>query len=496
MSTPDEARARGRLSFGGALADRARRTPDAAALVWVPAGGAHEHRTLTWAELDRRATQVARLLQGRGTGRETVVAIALGNTPEHVVTAFAVWRLGGTVLPLSPTARPAERDAILEAGAARLVVADWDGGHEAVTAADVAGSRGLPADPLPDVISPRGWAIATGGSTGRPRVVTSAEPHEHTLFDTAALRLLGRRGGMRQLTAGPIHHSGHFGSTYRGLLMARLLVLLEAFDAATAARAIERYRIETATLTPTMMRWIAALPGIDGVDLSSLTSLVHTGGPCAPDVKRWWIDRVGPRHVYEYYGSTEEIGAAAIDGEEWLAHPGSVGRPLDCEMRILGPKGEELPAREIGEIYARGSLHATRPSPAGVRRTPEGFASVGDLGWMDEDGYLYIADRRTDLILTGGANVYPAEVEAVLCRHPAVRDAAVIGIDDKTLGKRVHAVLQLDPAAAVPSDRELYQFCGQHLSTYKVPVTYEFVERLPRDEAGKLRRSALSPVGA
>jgi bile acid-coenzyme A ligase len=194
------------------------------------------------------------------------------------------------------------------------------------------------------------------------------------------------------------------------------------------------------------------------------------------------------------YGSTENAGLSRIRGDEWLTHPGSVGRPFNSEFRILDEAGRELPPGEVGEIYGRSTAS---PGPtfayvgAPARSTADGFASVGDLGWLDAEGYLYIADRRSDMLITGGANVFPAEVEAALLEHPGVADAAVIGLPDPEWGQRVHALWQARDPERPPAVEALREHCRARLSAYKVPKSFECVTALPRSEAGKLSRPAL-----
>jgi bile acid-coenzyme A ligase len=243
------------------------------------------------------------------------------------------------------------------------------------------------------------------------------------------------------------------------------------------------------------MQRIAALPDIRSSDLSSLRAVASGAAPSPAWLKRFWFELVGPEHVTELYGASEANGRTIIDGNEWLAHPGSVGRPFASEVRILDPFGTELSPGEVGEIFMRNQPPVAEPyrylgSPPAAA-TPDGFASVGDLGWMDEQGYLYIADRRVDMIVSGGANVYPAEVEAALSEHMGVADVVVIGLPDPEWGKRVHAVIQPRDASQPPSASDLKAFCRERLAAYKAPRTYEFVLDFPRSDAGKIQRSAM-----
>jgi bile acid-coenzyme A ligase len=208
---------------------------------------------------------------------------------------------------------------------------------------------------------------------------------------------------------------------------------------------------------------------------------------------RCFIDWLGPDVVHEFYGASERIGGTLISGREWLERPGSVGRPTDGrKIRVLDPDGKDLPPGEIGELYmlppgGQGSTYFY-VGDAKAKATPDGWESIGDMGWLDADGYLYIADRRTDMIVTGGANVYPAEVEGALDAHPLVRSSAVVGLPDDDLGQRVHAIVQAEPGLA---EDELRAHLAKLLDRYKVPRSFELVDYPLRDDAGKLRRSRL-----
>jgi bile acid-coenzyme A ligase len=270
---------------------------------------------------------------------------------------------------------------------------------------------------------------------------------------------------------------------------------MEHFEPGRAVDLIERHQAGAVAMAPIHMQRIATLPDIQQRDLSSLRSLLHAAAPCAPWLKRAWIDLIGAEKVHELFGGTENNGYIYVRGDEWLARPGTLGRPLNCEIRVLNEDGLQAAPGEVGEIHMRNvtvpgaSFEYRGAAPA--RATADGLTSLGDLGWLDEDGYLYLADRRVDLIISGGANVFAAEVEMALTEHPEVDDVAVIGLPDPEWGKRVHAVIQPRDAASLPSDRALDEHVRARLAAYKAPKSYEFVERLPRTEAGKIRRSAL-----
>jgi bile acid-coenzyme A ligase len=243
-----------------------------------------------------------------------------------------------------------------------------------------------------------------------------------------------------------------------------------------------------------MMQRIWKLPAAvrERYDVSSLRRVMCTGAPSPAWLKRAWIDWLGPEKIWEAYGGTERIAGTLIDGATWLAHPGSVGKPPpERKMRILRPDGSACAPGEVGEIYmmpAAGRGTTYRYIGADAEATRDGWETVGDMGWLDADGYLYLADRKTDMVLVGGSNVYPAEVEAALDAHPAVRSSAVIGLPDEDLGNRLHAIV--DAPAGVRED-ELRAHLAERLVAYKIPKSFEFVSEPLRDDAGKLRRSAL-----
>jgi bile acid-coenzyme A ligase len=268
---------------------------------------------------------------------------------------------------------------------------------------------------------------------------------------------------------------------------------MSRFDAEECLRLIERHGIEFVAVVPTMMQRIWALPeSVRGsYDVSSLKVVWHMSAPCPPWVKRAWIDWLGPDKIFEAYGGTEGGGGCAITGREWLAKPGSVGKPAPGGLRILREDGTEAAAGEIGEVHFPAAGRARfNYIGAEAKTDASGGYSIGDLGHLDADGYLFLADRRSDLILRGGANIYPAEVEAVLDEHPLVSSSAVIGLPAEDLGERVHAIIQLregEPLdlAAIVSHVE------ERLSRYKQPSSYEVSETPLRDDAGKIRRSLL-----
>jgi len=469
------------VSYPRALALHSERHPEGTAL--------HvDGSALGWRELDRASSRLARAFAERGVGHGSLVTIGLPNGAAFVIACFAAWKLGAVPQPISSKLPAAERDAILNEAQPALVVGGEPTPHWPWLPGDHDPSAHSDA-PLPDARSPSRQALASGGSTGRPKLIVDALPAE---IDPE-LPFYGNEPGTIVLVPGPLYHAAGFVNTSTTLLLGGTVVLMTRFDAVEALALIERHRVAWVSFVPTMLQRIWRLPAAerDRFDLSSLRRVVSSGAPCPDWLFESWIGWLGAERMFEAYGGTERIGGTLISGSEWLAHRGSVGRPTGGRrIRILDEAGRELPAGEIGEVYmmppgGQGSTY--RYIGAESRATADGWESLGDLGYLDADGYLYLVDRRSDMIVSGGANVYPAEVEAALDAHPAVLSSAVVGLPDEELGQRVHAIVQ---ARGLSAD-ELREYVAGRLSRVKVPRSFEFVDAPLRDEAGKLRRSAL-----
>jgi bile acid-coenzyme A ligase len=295
------------------------------------------------------------------------------------------------------------------------------------------------------------------------------------------------------LVPGPLYHNGPFSFSMAGLFRGNHIVVMPRFDAEESLKLLERWRVDWVNFVPTMMHriWRLGAQVRSRYDLSALRIMLHLAAPCPPWLKEEWIRWLGPSRVHELYGGTEGQGLTWITGEEWLTRRGSVGKPYPgSRMRILDEQGREAPRGTVGEVYM---MPDTGPGTTyryigATARSRDGWESLGDLGWMDEEGYLYLTDRHTDMILSGGANVYPAEVEAALDSHPAVRSSCVIGLPDEDLGNRVHAIVDVAGSVGVES---LQAHVAARLAGYKVPRTFELVNEPLRDDAGKVRRTAL-----
>jgi bile acid-coenzyme A ligase len=469
------------------IAALAAEQPDTGAYVHIAEDGSE--RVLRWAELDRRSSQLAGALAERGLVAGGRLALALRNSPELVFAALAAWKLGSTPIPVRWDVPDWELEGLLKVIDPGSTVRDGDLPWIRATA-----DAAVP--DLPEVLSPHLQGICSSGSTGTPKIILAAVPAIfHELFSTPmAERWRPIPRPQTVLVLAPMYHVNAF-VTLQNLLAGDRLVVLERFDAGRVVDAIERHRATTFTATPTMLQRIADLPGVDERNLSSLVWILQGAAPMPPSLAHRWIDLVGPERLYMAYGMTEAIGTTALDGEEWLAHEGSVGRGQSgTEIRVLGDDGPDLPPGEAGEIYMRAPAYGgstyVGEAPQ-LRTTDDGFATVGDMGYLDADGYLYVVDRRVDLIITGGANVFPAEVEKALIDHPNIADVVVVGLTDPEWGRRVHAIVEPADHAAPPTLDQVRDHARQRLAAYKIPKSVEIVDVMPRSAATKVNRGRL-----
>lgn len=476
------------VPFGRRIAALASARPDELAMTVVARDGAEQE--LTWSQADRRTNQLARTFLAAGVGIGDRVALELQNSVELVLGVFASWRIGAVPVPMRWDLPDWERERLLEVVDARLVV------DERSLAALLADADAQPDTPVPDVAGPQINGICSSGSTGLPKVILAAQPAlwEASRHAPFAANWTDVPRPQVILVPAPLYHTNGF-ATLNTMLSGDRIVLLEKFDAELVVDLVERHRISTFTATPTMLQRIADVPGIEKRDLSSIVWVLQGAAAMSPNLARRWFGLIGAERFYMAYGMTEQLGLTSLRGDEWLERPGSVGRGFrDTELRIQGPDGTILPPGEIGEIYLRSPMtgsYAYLGGAALLPTTEDGFGSGGDLGHLDEDGYLYIADRRVDLIISGGANVYPAEVESALADHPDIADVVVIGLKDPEWGRRVHAVIEPRDHGAPPSAEEVVAFAKQRLAPYKVPKTVEIVDEIPRSAATKVNRSAL-----
>ena len=388
-----------------------------------------------------------------------------------------------------------ERRAIIELAEPSLVVgvASEDAeGYPAIPAGYEPGP-GLSDAPLGEVAAASWKAPTSGGSTGRPKLIVSTQAALVESVEPFA-RLLGMTDGDTVLITGPLYHNAPFLLSACALVLGGHVVLMPRFEAESALQLVQEHAVDYLYAVPTMMGRIWRLPEEQRLsfDVSSLRVVMHMAAPCPPWLKQAWIDWLGPERVWELYAATEVQAVTILTGSEWLAHPGTVGRPVVGEMRVLDPAGAPLPAGEVGEIWMRrgpGVPNPYRYLGAEPRTMGDGWESVGDMGCIDAEGYVCLADRKSDMLIVGGANVYPAEVEGALSEHPMVRTGVVIALPHDDLGQVPHALLELEGEV---TDEELRAHLAERLASYKIPRSFERVSEPLRDDAGKVRRVALA----
>ena len=483
VTSPDE-----EIPFGRKLAQLAEADPEGVGAIVVAPDGTDA--VLTWSALEAGANQWGRVLQARGANIGDRVALAVQNSVDLLLAVLGCWKAGAAPIPVRWDLPDWERGRVLEVIDAAVVVDSTSLSEmrdEAAAADDSA---------MPDVISPQINGICSSGATGTPKVIMSTRPGVWTpgLGDPFISNWQGTTRPQVILVMGPMYHTNGF-AQFNFLLTGDRLVVLEKFDANVALDAIERHRVTNFTATPTMLQRLAAVPGVEKRDLSTVEWILQGAAVMPPSLLRTWFELLAPEKIVMAYGMTEQLGLTALRGDEWLKHEGSVGRGFrDTEIRILDDDKNEVPAGELGDVYMR-SPHdrllrlPRRRGAAAV--TADGFGTGGDIGWVDEDGFLYLADRRADMIITGGANVFPAEIESAFVDHPDIADVVVIGLKDEQWGRRVHAVVEAKDKAAPPSEADVIAYAKSKLAGYKVPKTVEFVDAIPRSAATKVSRGAM-----
>jgi bile acid-coenzyme A ligase len=493
------------------IADIARAEPDRTALVGFDAHLAEQ--VLSWREFADRIADAADALRAALDRRTRSCAVVpAGNTLPAAIGIAAALTAEVPVFPLNPATPPAERDALLRLLGRRFAhgylmdarlrpqrielpagpeppaggSAAAEGSGQFSTAAEGPGQRSAVA-----------YLLATGASTGIPKISARPGPLRYDPVRTPSLviRHTGWRTAQRQLIVGPLYHAAPFTAFLDALLDSNTVVLQPVFAPQWTVELVRRYAIEWLQLTPTHMREILRLPDLDPAGFGTLRAMLHTAARCDADTKRGWIDLLGPERVYELYGATEGIGVTLVRGDEWLARPGTVGRGFLSQVRILDDAGTAVPPGTTGTVFMRTPRRVGRSdyvNDQAIRTTPDGFATVGDHGRLDRDGYLYLEPRDHDTINVGGEKVDPDEVEAALRDHPAVVDAVAVAVPHQTLGSVVGAHVVLQRGASVRK-AELAAHCGRRLAGYKIPKHFTFVDQVPRSAAGKIQRWRLAP---
>ncbi|MER6938501.1 acyl-CoA synthetase [Nocardioides sp. NPDC127514] len=496
----------------------AARTPDKPAIVMAGSG-----RTLTYQELEERSLRVARHLRACGLRRGDVVALLTDNRPEAYEVYWAALRSGLYITAVNSHLSADEAAYIVtDCGAKALVVSagvpavaslDVPVEHRLAYAGEVDGYADYEAalaaagnEPIEE--SHGDDLLYSSGTTGRPKGIRSPLP-EITVGEPGYVYPLvfgttyAFDDSSVYLSPAPVYHAAplRFGGVVHAY--GGTLVMMERFDAEQALATIARYGVTHTQMVPTMFVRMLKLPEDvrTSYDVSSLQCVVHAAAPCPVEVKRRMIEWFGPI-IEEYYASTEGMGATAIDSATWLEHPGSVGRPIIGVPHIVGEDGRELGPGEVGAIYFertdRSFAYLGDPSKTAAAKHPDhdSWTTVGDVGYLDEDGFLYLTDRVAFTIISGGVNIYPQEIEDLFSLHPAVADIAVIGVPDEEMGERVAAFVQTAPGVAPSSElaEELIAYARDGIAHYKVPREIHFRDSLPRTPTGKMVKRRLVPV--
>ena len=478
---------------GRQIANIAAVKPDEPALIYI--SPENRESVTTWRELETLSNRIAWYLIGQGIGPGKSVLAALSNIPTHIALAFGIWKAGACYVPVSNRAPQRNMSEICACVSPALVVTNRrrPAGYPSLSTAELRElCAPLPDEMPPDILAVPNLANCSGGTTGKTKVIQQDMPAGESDEGLKAwFTVSGMSFEMRQLLAGPLFHGAPHSAAFNGLYCGNTLVMPSSLDAGTIVSCIKKYRIEYVQMVPTLMQRIIRMPGFCADDLKSLKVLCHTGGVCSPDLKREWLELLGPERLYEIYSMTECVGMTYIRGDDWLRHPGSVGRMLCGRISIRDDNGNELPAGETGSIFMSWGDNSPKVEYRNIdpiESDGEGFKSVGDMGWVDSEGYLYFADRRSDMIVTGGENVFAAEVENVLKKHSKVVDAVVVGLPDKDWGHRIHALVE---TSGPVSSKELIKFALNYLPPYKIPKSIEFVDRIPHNENGKVVRSRI-----
>jgi long-chain acyl-CoA synthetase len=471
---------------------------------------------VTFGQLDARANQVARVLRDSGVARGAHVALLMKNHRRFLEACFGADRAGVYYTTISTRLMADEIAYIVRDCAAQVLVvsADLDDlvqqlrpvlpeglryfmvgtpapGFESWEAAVDAAADSPITDPAQGLDM-----LYSSGTTGRPKGVKWPMPQTpagaRTMLVNLLAPLFGYGRDCRYLSPAPLYHAAPLRHCMTVIKLGGTVFVMEAFDAERSLQWIERHRITHSQWVPTMFVRMLKLP--DGVrtryDMSSMQVAVHAAAPCPVEVKQRMLDWWGPI-VFEYYAGTENNGFCTITAQEWLQHKGSVGRASQGALHICDEEGNELQVGATGLVYFSDGPefeYHNDPVRTAQTRNAQGWSTLGDIGRLDEEGYLYLVDRRAFMIISGGVNIYPQEAESVLIGHPKVADVAVIGVPSEDLGEEVKAVVQLlDPADAGPGmEAELLAYCRQHMATFKSPRSVDFDAALPRHPTGKL----------
>ena len=494
----------------------AQTAPDKPAVIMAASGA-----TVSYAQLDERSIRLSRLLYDRGLRPGDAIAYLIENNESYFEVVWAAQRSGLYYTPVSVRLTPGEVEYIVRDSGAKAVIVSEHRRDAAVALSDALADipvrlfigdppegwesyrqavAAVPAEPL-DVELEGVDMIYSSGTTGRPKGVRRPLPLLPAGTPDNGVMLMrdlfGCDGSTVFLSTAPLYHGAPLILSTAIQRLGGTVVVMERFDAEEALAAIERYGVTASQWVPTMfVRLLKLEPAARSrYDLLSHTLAIHGAGPCPVDVKRQMIDWWGPI-LFDYYSGTEGAGVCAITSQEWLTHVGSVGRAILGEVHVVDDDGQECAAGEVGLVYfAAGPKfeYHNDPEKSAGARNEQGWTTLGDIGYLDDEGYLYLTDRKAFTIVSGGVNIYPQEIEDVLVLHPSVIDVAVFGIPSPDLVEETKAVVQpTDMALAGPDlARELMDYCRQRLASYKCPKSIDFCEELPRAATGKLYKQEL-----
>lgn len=500
---------------GEHLSAHAALSPDKRAVVMNTSGV-----TRTYQEIDEASARLARVLRDRGLGVGDHIALLLDNQPEFYDIVWAAMRIGVYVTPINwhlvskeagYIVRDCDASALFaSASLAEIVAGFGDDMANVSTRICIDGSidgfenmnalvDGVDATPLDDERE-GGWMFYSSGTTGQPKGIVPPLPAGDLgapSFLTGMLKgLFGFDPDTVYLSPGaPLYHAAPAGWTYGTQRLGGTAVVMEKFEPLDVLAAIERHRVTHVQFVPTHMIRLLRLSKEERgrFDLSSLRMVAHAAAPCPVDTKREFIEWIGPI-VHEFYSGSEGAGLCYINSHDWLAHPGSVGKSMSGAIHIVDDDGQDVPVGEEGEVWFETNrtfeYHKDAEKTKAARDFERGRAWLGDVGRVDDDGYLYLTDRASNMIISGGVNIYPREIEDVLTAHPAVYDVAVLGTPDPDMGEHVTAFVQLT-AGVTTNDDELIAFCRERLSHFKCPKEVRFVKELPRLPTGKLLKRLL-----
>jgi long-chain acyl-CoA synthetase len=493
----------------------AQSTPEKPACIF-PASG----EVLTYRRLDERSNRGAHFFRSLGLKRGDVIAVCMENNPRYLEIAWANQRSGLYIVCISSKLTAPEVEYILRDCGAKLFITSSALSELAQRVAPLLGETphymvgeaqapyrsweqaldAMPATPIADQCTGADM-LYSSGTTGRPKgikfALTAAPIDAPTTLVQLASKLYNVDAATVYLSPAPLYHAAPLRWCMAVQHLGGTVVLMDRFDAEASLRLIEKHRITHAQWVPTHFVRFLRLPPTtrDRYDVSSLRSAIHAAAPCPIPVKEQMIEWWGPI-LHEYYAGTEGNGMTAITAREWLTRKGSVGRAVFGEIRVCDESGAPVPALTEGVVYFAGGRefeYHNAPEKTAESRNAQGWSTLGDVGYVDQDGYLYLTDRKAFMIISGGVNIYPQEIENLLLTHPAVMDVAVIGAPDEEMGEKVVAVVQpVNPqdAGSRLAD-ELLEFARRHLSHVKVPRQIDFTHELPRHPNGKLYKRLL-----